>query len=89
LRHRLPGSAARIISQNFASCRLASSFKVTFLLTFTLSTSFPYELAWVKMGCGIPIGYHFCSNDAIPKITQTINKVNEVNTVFCLEKNSI
>jgi len=31
LRHRLPGSAARIIAQNFASCRLASSFKETFL----------------------------------------------------------
>jgi hypothetical protein len=53
LRHRLPGSAARIIAQNFASCRLASSFKVTFFLTLTPPTSFPYDLAWVKMGCGI------------------------------------
>jgi hypothetical protein len=34
LRHRLPGSAARIISQNFASCRLASALKTTFLLVF-------------------------------------------------------
>jgi hypothetical protein len=67
LRHRLPGSAARIISQNFASCRLASSFKATFFLTFTLPTSFPYELAWVKMGCGIPIAYHFCRNNTIVK----------------------
>jgi hypothetical protein len=53
LRHRLPGSAARIIAQNFASCRLASSFKETFFLVFNLPTSFPHELAWSKMGCGI------------------------------------
>jgi hypothetical protein len=32
LRHRLPGSAARIIVQNFASCRLACSFMVLFLV---------------------------------------------------------
>ncbi|MDD1751211.1 MAG: hypothetical protein LUO89_15215 [Methanothrix sp.] len=54
-RHRLPGSAARIISQNFASCRLARSFKVTFFLVFNVSTSFPQSLTWVKMGCGTPI----------------------------------
>jgi hypothetical protein len=36
LRHRLPGSAARIIAQNFASCRLACSFMVAFLLVFTI-----------------------------------------------------
>jgi hypothetical protein len=34
LRHRLPGSAASIISQNFVSCRLASALKTTFLLVF-------------------------------------------------------
>jgi hypothetical protein len=34
LRHRLPGSAALIIFQNFASCRLASALKTTFLLVF-------------------------------------------------------
>jgi hypothetical protein len=39
LRHRLPGSAARIIAQNFASCRLASSFTDTFFLVFNLPTS--------------------------------------------------
>jgi hypothetical protein len=50
----LPGSAARIIAQNFASCRLASSFKVSFFLVFNPSTSFPQSLAWEKMGCGIP-----------------------------------
>jgi hypothetical protein len=54
LRHRLPGSAARIIAQNFASCRLASSFKVSFFLVFNPSTSFPQSLAWEKMGCAIP-----------------------------------
>jgi len=53
LRHRLPGSAARIIAQNFASCRLASSFKVSFFLVFNPFTSFLPNLAWVKMGCGI------------------------------------
>jgi hypothetical protein len=40
LRHRLPGSAARIIAQNFASCRLACSFMVAFLLIFTILTPF-------------------------------------------------
>jgi hypothetical protein len=49
----LPGSAARIISQNFASCRLARSFKVTLFLVFKPLTSSPDELAWGKMGCGI------------------------------------
>jgi hypothetical protein len=53
LRHRLPGSAARIIAQNFASCRLASPFIETFFLAFIPSTPFPYDLTWVKMGCGI------------------------------------
>jgi hypothetical protein len=53
LRHRLPGSAARIISQNFASCRLARPFKATFFLVFNPFTPFPDGLAWVKMGCGI------------------------------------
>jgi hypothetical protein len=51
-RHRLPGSAARIIAKNFASCRLARSFKVTLFLVFNPPTSFLPELAWVKMGCG-------------------------------------
>jgi hypothetical protein len=58
LRHRLPGSAARIIAQNFASCRLASSFKVSLFLTFNPFTSFPHPLAWVKIGCGIFASYH-------------------------------
>jgi hypothetical protein len=58
LRHRLPGSAARIIAQNFASRRLASSFNVSFFLTFNAFTSFPLLLAWVKMGCDILAGYH-------------------------------
>jgi len=40
LRHRLPGSAALIITQNFASCRLAWSFMLAFLLIFTIFTSF-------------------------------------------------
>jgi hypothetical protein len=53
LRHRLPGSAARIISQNLASCRLARSFMVTFFLVLKPITSFRFQLAWVKMGCGI------------------------------------
>jgi hypothetical protein len=39
LRHRLPGSAARIITQNFASCRLARSFMV--ILFFISSPPFP------------------------------------------------
>jgi hypothetical protein len=52
LRHRLPGSAARIIAQNFASCRLACSFKVTFFLVFNPPTSLLPGLTWVKMGCG-------------------------------------
>jgi hypothetical protein len=52
LRHLLPGSAARINAQNFASCRLARSFKVTFFLVFNSPTSLLPELAWVKMGCG-------------------------------------
>jgi hypothetical protein len=58
LRHRLPGSAARIIAQNLASCRLASSFKVSLFLVFNPFTSFPHRLAWVKMGCDIPASYH-------------------------------
>jgi len=41
LRHRLPGSAARIIVQNFASCRLARSFMVTIFLAFISFTSSP------------------------------------------------
>jgi hypothetical protein len=53
LRHRLPGSAARIIAQNFASCRLASSFKETLFLVFNPPTSSLPELTWVKMGCAI------------------------------------
>jgi hypothetical protein len=52
LRHRLPDSAARIIAQNFASCRLACSFMVTFFLVFNALTSLLPELAWVEMGCG-------------------------------------
>jgi hypothetical protein len=39
LRHRLPGSAARIITQNLASCRLARSFMV--ILFFISSPPFP------------------------------------------------
>jgi hypothetical protein len=58
LRHRLPGSAARIIAQNLASCRLASSFKVSFFLTFNPITSLPHRLAWVKMDCDISASYH-------------------------------
>jgi hypothetical protein len=60
LRHRLPGSAARIIAQNFASRRLANSFKLSFFLIFNAFTSFPHLLAWVKMGCGMFATYHFC-----------------------------
>ena len=41
LRHRLPGMAVRIISQNFASCRLACSFRKTLFFAFNLLTSFP------------------------------------------------
>jgi len=53
LRHRLPGSAALIISQNFASCRLASALKTTFFLVLIrFFTSFPFYLAWVQPGCG-------------------------------------
>jgi hypothetical protein len=40
LRHRLPGSAARNIAQNFASCRLASSFMLIFFLVFIASPPF-------------------------------------------------
>jgi len=40
LRHRLPGSAARNIAQNFASCRLASSFMLVFFLVFISSPPF-------------------------------------------------
>jgi hypothetical protein len=48
LRHRLPGSAARINSQNFASCRLASALKTTFLLVFIrLHPPSFFYLAWV------------------------------------------
>jgi hypothetical protein len=47
LRHRLPGSAARIIFQNFASCRLACSFKAILFFVFNLLTSFCSRLAWV------------------------------------------
>jgi hypothetical protein len=47
LRHRLPGSADRIISQNFASCRLACSFKVTLFLVFI-----PSHLLSLPIGLG-------------------------------------
>jgi hypothetical protein len=40
LRHRLPGSAARIIAQNFASCRLACSFRIALFLVLMTITSF-------------------------------------------------
>jgi hypothetical protein len=40
LRHRLPGSAARNMAQNFASCRLASSFMSVFFLVFIASPPF-------------------------------------------------
>jgi hypothetical protein len=63
LRHRLPGSAARIIAQNFASCRLASSFKNTLFFIFNPITSSPLYLTWVKMGCGI-------SSLQIPRCTE-------------------
>jgi len=51
LRHRLPGSAARIISQNFASCRLASALKTTFLLVFIRLhlLSFPSGLGLTRL----------------------------------------
>jgi hypothetical protein len=39
-RHRLPGSAARIITQNFASWRLSCLFKVTVFPVFIPSTPF-------------------------------------------------
>jgi len=74
----LPGSAARIIAQNFASCRLASSFKETFFLVFNPPTSFPHELAWLKMGCGIP-----STN------TKINGKVNKGMPVFFKEKGCI
>jgi len=73
LRHRLPGSAARIISQNLASCRLASSFKVLIFLAFNSSTSFPLYSAWVKKGCGTPI---------LIQNTKTGVKVNKVKYVI-------
>jgi hypothetical protein len=57
-RQRLPGSAARIIAQNFASCRLASSFMVSLFFVFIGSPPSLARLAWVKMGCGIKIWYH-------------------------------
>jgi hypothetical protein len=82
LRHRLPGSAARIIAQNFASCRLASPFMETFFLVFIPSTPFPYDLAWVKMGCGISLNYHLYSDDTTGKNTKMAGKVNKVNPVF-------
>jgi hypothetical protein len=82
LRHRLPGSAARIIAQNFASCRLASPFMETFFLVFIPSTPFPYDLAWVKMGCGIPVNYHLYSDDTTGKNTKMAGKVNKVKPVF-------
>jgi hypothetical protein len=73
LRHRLPGSAARIISKNLASCLLTSSFKVTLFLVFNILTTFPLQLAWVKMGCGTPI---------LGQNTKTRIKVNRVKSVF-------
>jgi hypothetical protein len=48
LRHRLPGSAARIIAQNFASCRLACSFIVTLFLAIISFTSFSIHWPGLK-----------------------------------------
>jgi hypothetical protein len=70
LRHRLPGSAARIIAQNFASCRLASSFK-TFFLVFILSPPF----SWIGLGKN---GLRHMTVE----ISKTERKVNKVNPVF-------
>jgi len=74
LRHRLPGSAARIIAQNFASCRLASSFK-TFFLVFIL----PPPFSWIGLG-----------KNGLRHITfiniRTGRKVNKVKPVFWREK---
>jgi len=76
LRHRLPGSAARIIAQNFASCRLACSFKVTFFLVFNSPTSL---LARIGLG-----------ENGLRHITFIMakrgGKVNRVNPVFWGEK---
>jgi hypothetical protein len=89
LRHRLPGSAALIISQNFASCRLACSFKVTLFLVFIPITSFPYQLAWVNVGCGILVEYHFSLWSTILfSMEEFMEGVNRVNPVFHEEKSS-
>jgi hypothetical protein len=85
----LPGSAARIIAQNFASCRLASSFKETFFLVFNPPTSFPHQLAWLKMGCGILVSYHLYKQDTTWKFTKVDQKVNKVIPVFFREKGCI
>jgi hypothetical protein len=56
-RHRLPGSAARIISQNFASCRLACSFKAILFFVFKPLTSFTLNwpgLEWAAAFFKIP-----------------------------------
>jgi hypothetical protein len=74
----LPGSAARIIAQNFASCRLACSFKVTFFLVFNPTTSLLPELTWVEMGCGT---YHI--------YTKMEEKVNKMKPAFRRENGSI
>jgi hypothetical protein len=81
----LPGSAARIIVQNFASCRLASSFNILFLV-FNPFTSFPQELAWVKMGCGILEVNIFLRDNITSKNTKMVRKVNKANPVFCEKK---
>jgi hypothetical protein len=51
-KHRLPGSAARIIAQNFASCRLACSFMVNFF--FISFTSFSVYWPGSKWAAATP-----------------------------------
>ncbi len=51
-RHRLPGSAALIISQNFASCCLACAFKATFFLVFIRFHPPSFSIGLGKTGCG-------------------------------------
>jgi hypothetical protein len=89
LRHRLPGSAALIISQNFASCRLASALKKTFLLVFIpISPPFLIYLAWVQMGCGT-LDLFRGSLYFPSKMNKIGGKVNKENPVFSQKKDCI
>jgi hypothetical protein len=58
----------------------------TFFLVFIPSTPFPYDLAWVKMGCGISVNYHLYIGDTTGKNTKMAVKVNKVNPVFYQRK---